>query len=404
MKTQPVKGTRDFLPKEEAVRTKMREIIEKTYSSFGFSKISTPIIEDVENLLNSDGGENLKLIFKILKRGEKLEKVLENKDFNELADLGLRYDLTLPLARFYAQNKENLPNPFKAIQIDRVYRAERPQNGRMREFYQCDIDILGSNSLFCEVELIYVTMKALKNLGLKNLKVKINNRKLLSDLLLSFGFEEKDVNNVCIAFDKLDKIGTDGVIEEVKKLGNDVSTENFAKFLENKIGFNFDKFESKKEIDFVIEKVKEISNGEIDIEFDCSLVRGQSYYTGCVFEIFSTDFGSAVCGGGRYDNMIGKFIKSNVPAVGFSIGFERIFALLNNLETHFEIKPKIAIIYDENNFAEKFKLVEDFRQNYDCCLFENPNKLGKLLNKLETQGYCGFVGLNATEIKFFDKN
>ena len=148
MKTQAVKGTKDFLPKEENLRTKMRSIIEKTYESYGFNKISTPIIEDIENLMSSDGGENLKLIFKILKRGEKFEKAIESKDFSNLADLGLRYDLTLPLARFYAQNKENLPNPFKSIQIDRVYRAERPQNGRMREFYQCDIDIVVNTILF----------------------------------------------------------------------------------------------------------------------------------------------------------------------------------------------------------------------------------------------------------------
>lgn len=404
MKTQPVKGTRDFLPHQEALRTKMREIIEKTYTSFGFNKISTPIIEDAENLFNSDGGENLKLIFKILKRGEKLEKVLENNDFNNLADMGLRYDLTLPLARFYALNKENLPKPFKAIQIDRVYRAERPQNGRMREFYQCDIDILGSNSLLCEVELIYVTMKALENLGLNNLKVKINNRKLLSDLILDFGFSNEQIEAVCIAFDKLDKIGIEGVIEEVKKLENNDATQNFEKFLKNKESFDFDKFESKKDVDFVIKKVKEISDNKIDIMFDSSLVRGQSYYTGCVFEISSEDLNISVGGGGRYDKMVGKFIGTDVPAVGFSIGFERIFGLLENDAKNFDFKPKIAIIFDENTFNEKFKLLLNLQENYDCCLFENPKKLGKFLDKLENQNFSGFVPVLSNEIKFFDKN
>lgn len=403
MKTQAVKGTKDFLPKEEELRTKMREIIEKTYKNFGFNKISTPIIEDIENLMNSNGGENLKLIFKILKRGEKFEKSVENKDFNNLADLGLRYDLTLPLARFYSQNKENLPKPFKSIQIDRVYRAERPQNGRMREFYQCDIDILGSDSLFSEVELVVVTMKALENLGLKNLKIKINSRKLLKELLLSFGYLESEIEEVCIIFDKIDKIGKEKVEEVLNaNVDNESANKNFIKFLDNRDCFNFDAFEGKKDVDFVCEKVKQI-NSNINIEFDSSLVRGQSYYTGCVFEIYSLDYSSAVGGGGRYDGLIQKFTSNIVPAVGLSIGFERIFGLLEKADIKFEEKPKIAIFFEPQNYCEKFKLMQSLQSSFDCSLFENPKKLGNFLSKLEELNYVGFVGTKTEEIKYFEK-
>ena len=405
MKAQPVKGTKDFLPQEESIRTKMREIIEKTYTSFGFNKISTPIIEDIENLNNSDGGDNLKLIFKILKRGDKLEKALNISDFNHLADLGLRYDLTLPLARFYSQNAENLPKPFKSIQIDRVYRAERPQNGRMREFYQCDIDILGSESLLCEVELIYVTMKALENLGLTNLTVKINSRKLLKELLLSFGYHENEIDEVCICFDKLDKIGKQNVLEELNdKINNKEANNKFGEFLSNKQDFDYSILESKSDVDFVMQKVEEISGGKIKTEFDISLVRGQSYYTGCVFEIYSKELGFAVGGGGRYDEMIKKFCGNGVPAVGFSIGFERIYALLLDSKTNFDLKPKIAILFEKENFYERFKILENFQKKYDCCLFQNPKKLSKLLEKLERLGYIGFVGTNNDSIKFFENH
>ncbi|MGN1208530.1 MAG: histidine--tRNA ligase [Christensenellales bacterium] len=402
MKTQPVKGTRDFLPKEEALRNKMKEIIEQTYTKFGYNRISTPILEDIENLQSSEGGENLKLIFKILKRGEKLDKAIKSADFENIADLGLRYDLTVPLTRFYAQNKENLPKPFKAIQIDRAYRAERPQNGRMREFYQCDIDVLGNSSLFCEVELIYVTSKALENLGLKNFVIKINSRKLLNEVLLSFGYENSELEKVCIIFDKLDKIGAEKVLAELdESVENKEANKKFASFLCEKNNFDFDRFEGKKDIDFVMQKVKEISAGSVNIEFDSSLVRGQSYYTGCVFEIYSTDFNSALGGGGRYDNMVKKFIGEDVPAVGFSIGFERIFSLLCEQKNCFETRKKIAVLFDETNYAQKFKLSEKLRENYDCDMIENPKKLGKLLSRLETFGFVGFVGMNENEIKFF---
>ena len=396
MKTTPVKGTKDFLPNEQELRDYIKNVIENTYKSFGFNKISTPILEDITNLKNSEGGENLKLIFEVLKRGDKFDKALECKDYENLSDLGLRYDLTLPLTRFYADNKENLPKPFKVIQIDKVYRADRPQQGRMREFYQCDIDIIGSNSLNSEVELIYVTVKALENLGLTDLVVKINNRKLLNEILLSFGYNKEELNSVCIVFDKLDKLSFENLVNELNaKIKNEVANKNFIKFLENK-EIDYSNFESKKEIDYIINKVKQL-NENINIEFDISLVRGQSYYTGTVFEIKSKNFNGSVAGGGRYDNLIGKFINEDVPAVGFSIGFERICSLLNNLKL--KTKEKVAVFYNEENFIEKFKFAETLQQNFNVSLFLEPKKFGKFLDKLTLQGFNYFVGTMNEELK-----
>lgn len=399
MKKQAVKGTRDFLPWEEAKREEIKNIIEKTYQSFGYNKISTPILEDIENLTNSDGGENLKLIFKILKRGEKFSKAIENADFDNLSDFGLRYDLTLPLSRYYSQNKEFLPKPFKALQIDRVYRAERPQKDRLREFCQCDIDILGSDSLLCEVELIIVTMKALENLGLKNLVVAINSRKLIRNLLTSFGYVGEEINQVCVIFDKIDKIGLDGIKEELSKIENKNANENFVEFLQNK-DFDFSNIDGFDDVSFVINNVKKI-NENINIQFSSSLVRGQNYYTGCVFEVYSNDLSCAIAGGGRYDGMVEKFCGEKIGCVGFSIGFERIFSLLEN--SNFNIKQKIAVLYEDENFVEKFAFSEKLRSEYDVCLVKNPKKLSTMLEKLEKLNYVGFVGVNSTEIKFFNK-
>lgn len=404
MKTTSVKGTKDFLPKELELREDVKNIIENTYKEYGYNKISTPIIEDIENLENSDGGDNIKLIFKILKRGDKLDASLEKNDYKNLADLGLRYDLTLPLTRFYAEHREKLPKPFKVIQIDRVYRADRPQKGRMREFIQCDIDVIGSDNYCTEVELILVTMKALQRLGLGDIEVKISSRKTLFDFLSKMGYSKDEITEVCICFDKLDKIGIDGVYAELcAGEFNKDANEKFYEFLKNK-QFDYNGLVDKENVDKIIEKVKKLSGDSVNINFDISLVRGQGYYTGTIFELYSKEFSQAVGGGGRYDNLIGKFIGENVPAVGFSIGFERICSILNekNLET--SKKEKIAVLYDEENFIDRFNFAESLRQNYIVSMFENPKKLGKMLDKLQEIGYVGFVSNNATNIKYFDNN
>ena len=219
MKISTVKGTNDYLPEQVALRDYLQSVILTTYEDAGFSRISTPAIEDIENLDKSDGGENLNLIFKILKRGDKLENALKSGEEKDLADMGLRYDLTLPLSRYYANNRSRLSLPAKCIQIDKVYRAERPQKGRLREFVQCDIDIIGSSSILCEVELIETTAKALLKIGMKDFTVKVNDRRILRAMLETMGFAEQDLDGVCIVFDKLDKVGVDGVRAELTEKG-----------------------------------------------------------------------------------------------------------------------------------------------------------------------------------------
>ncbi len=398
MKIPSVKGTYDWLPNEAKLRDYLQNSILKTYQSYGFQRIMTPSLEDAENLDKSEGGENLNLIFRILKRGDKLTSALEAKEYNDLSDIGLRYDLTLPLTRYYANNHAKLILPLKCIQIDKVYRAERPQKGRLREFVQCDIDILGSSSPLSEVELINTTTIALLNLGMTEFKVKINDRGLLRNLLTSMGFLEEQIDSVCITFDKLDKIGSKGVQEELTEKEFDAAAiENLAKLLEEapvsleRIKTICDS-EIVDRVASIIEMARELSGGRYEVVYDMSLVRGQGYYTGTVFEIESTKFKGAIAGGGRYDNMIGKFLNESLPAVGFSIGFERIFGILK--DNGYKIpdeKKRIALFYTDENFMSAMKTADSYREQYDVTMYERPKKFGKFLDKLQEQGLDGFV-------------
>ena len=408
MKITPVKGTADYLPNEVLIRDYLQNIILETYRSCGFERISTPIIEDIENLDKSDGGENLNLIFKIMKRGEKLEEALSTGNEKEIADMGLRYDLTLPLTRYYANNRAKLQNPFKVIQIDRVYRAERPQKGRMREFYQCDIDIIGSDSWTAEVELITTTAKALHNIGFTRFGIRINDRRLLKAIIMGAGFAENECDSVCISLDKLDKIGFDGVKAELIEKGFD--SANVEKLIES-IGttlFTLDDAEKLcGKLDCIdnLRKIMDAANSLADgfeVTYDMTLVRGQGYYTGTVFEISSPDFKGAIGGGGRYDNLIGKFLGESIPAVGFSIGFERLCAIL--LEQKYKIptqKKKFAVIYNDDNFIDALKYADTLRDEYDVALYQSVKKLGKLFAKLEESGFCGCRVMGQDEVKHF---
>lgn len=408
MKISPVKGTADYLPNEVLIRDYLQNSILETYRSCGFERISTPIIEDIENLDKSDGGENLNLIFKIMKRGEKLEEALSTGNEKEIADMGLRYDLTLPLTRYYANNRAKLQNPFKVIQIDRVYRAERPQKGRMREFYQCDIDIIGSDSWTAEVELITTTAKALHNIGFTRFGIRINDRRLLKAIIMGAGFAENECDSVCISLDKLDKIGFDGVKAELIEKGFD--SANVGKLIDS-IGttpFTLDDAEKLcGKLDCIdnLRKIMDAANSLADgfeVTYDMTLVRGQGYYTGTVFEISSPDFKGAIGGGGRYDNLIGKFLGESIPAVGFSIGFERLCAIL--LEQKYKIptqKKKFAVIYNDDNFIDALKYADTLRGEYDVALYQSVKKLGKLFAKLEESGFCGCRVMGQDEVKHF---
>lgn len=412
MKIKPVRGTNDYLPYEMQIRDYIESKILETYKMHGFEKIQAPVMESIENLDKSEGGDNLNLIFKIMQRGDKLKSAIDEGRYDELADMGLRYDLTLPLARYYANNKDKLLMPFKSIQIDRAFRAERPQKGRLREFMQCDIDILGSDSIACEIELIDTTAKALLNIGLDGFTIRLNDRRILRNVLSRAGFLDNELDGACIIFDKLDKIGIEGIKAELIEKGYGEDAVN--KFMEL-LGRMPLTFEDVKEycddmaalegIGLILKTIPELAGGAYDIRYDMSLVRGQGYYTGAVFEIESTQYGSSIGGGGRYDGLIGKFINDNVPAVGFSIGFERISSIL--IENGYKIPDErnlIAVIYNEGEIKEAILEGNRLREKYNIRLLSRPKKLGKLLDKLEAQGFSGYFAIWQAEegVKKFD--
>ncbi len=341
LKKKPVTGMRDILPVEMQVRDYVTNQIKETYKSFGFTQIETPCVEHIENLTSKQGGDNEKLIFKILKRGEKLN--LETaKEEADLVDGGLRYDLTLPLSRYYSNNAAQLPSPFKALQMGSVWRADRPQKGRFRQFVQCDIDILGDPSSLAEIELILATTTALGKICPDNaFTVRINDRGILKGMALHCGFAEEAMDQVFITLDKMDKIGLEGVEKELLEAGH--SEESVGKYTRLLADMG-DDAKAVRELGEILsdvlpksvtenlagimETVTEVAETEFKLAFDPTLVRGMSYYTGTIFEVSMEGFGGSVAGGGRYDKMIGKFTGVDTPACGFSIGFERIVTIL----------------------------------------------------------------------------
>lgn len=403
MKINALKGMKDILPSEQKMRDYVQGKILETYRASGFERISTPILEDSENLDKSDGGENLNLIFKVLKRGEKLSQSLseENPTEKTLSDMGLRYDLTLPLTRFYAANKNSLQNPFKVIQTDRVYRAERPQKGRLREFVQCDIDILGDSSPNAEIELIEVTAQAMLNIGFKDFTININDRKILRNMLLTMGFSEDSLDSVCITFDKMDKIGADGIESELKeKQFPENAIKNLVDFVKSDEEITLEKVALKcsdssiaDNLKYIIKNANEIAQNRYKIKYCPNLVRGQGYYTGAVFEIACEGFNGAVGGGGRYDNLVGKFIGQEIPAVGFSIGFERICSIL--LDQNYKIpgeKEKCVILYDDSvSFPQVLKDSETLKKDYIVSIIKKAKKMGPQYDMLEKQNYTKFA-------------
>ena len=341
LKKKPVTGMKDILPQEMQIRDYVLNQIKETYRGFGFSSIETPCVEHIENLLSKQGGDNEKLIFKVLKRGEKLNLEAAETE-NDLADSGLRYDLTLPLSRYYSNNAANLPSPFKALQIGSVWRADRPQKGRYRQFVQCDIDIFGDATSQAEIELVLATTTALKKICPNNqFEVRINDRKILRAMAVYSGFPEEDIEKVFITVDKMDKIGVDGVRAELVE--NGYSEETADKYLElmGQVTNDADGVRRMGEIlsgvledgaaenlAEIMDTVMSVSGGGFGLKFDPTLVRGMGYYTGTIFEVAMEGFGGSVAGGGRYDKMVGRFTGMDTPACGFSIGFERIVGIL----------------------------------------------------------------------------
>ena len=419
---KPVTGMKDILPEEMRIRDYCISVIEKTYESFGFSHIETPGVEHIENLCSNQGGENEKLIFKVMKRGEKLN-LEEAKSENDLADSGLRYDLTLPLSRFYANNQATLPTPFKALQMGNVWRADRPQKGRFRQFMQCDIDILGEESNLAEIELVLATTTLLSKLGFSNFKVKINERRILKAMAAYAGFDEEKIDLVFVILDKMDKIGFDGVKEDLIANGFEAETVEKYMALFDEMGKNTDA-SSVANIDFLKEKLgdlldesvtenlKEIfasvnaaKTADFNLAFDPTLVRGMGYYTGTIFEIEMSELNCAVAGGGRYDKMIGKFTGNDTPACGFSIGFERIITIM--LDKGFKIpgeSEKIAFLVEKNikgeRMGEIIKEAAALRNEGKVVLIAKMNKNKKFQKEtLEKQGFTEFKSFYAEELK-----
>ena len=406
LKKKPVTGMKDMMPAEMEVRDYVIQMVKDTYRTFGFSSIETPCVEHIENLCSKQGGDNEKLIFKILKRGEKLK--LETAETEaDLVDGGLRYDLTVPLARYYANHANELPSPFKAMQIGNVWRADRPQRGRFRQFVQCDIDILGEPSNLAEIELILATTAMLGKLNFKNFTVCINDRNILKAMAAYSGFREEDYDEVFIILDKMDKIGAEGVANELNELGG-YTQENVDTYLAlfdeitgdiEGIRFCKEKLEGflnpaiADGMEMIISSVESAKEAEFKIKFDPTLVRGQSYYTGTIFEIRMDEFGGSVAGGGRYDKMIGKFTGQDTPACGFSIGFERIAMLL--LENGYECgnkKEKKAYLIEKNmpqeGILKVLTMAKEDRANGKQVLIVNMKKNKKFQkDQLIEEGY-----------------
>lgn len=401
----PMTGMKDILPKEMEIRDYLIALIKETYGSFGFKAIETPAVENIENLSSRQGGENEKLIFKILKRGARL-KLEEAKSEADLADGGLRYDLTVPLVRFYSNNSANLPSPFKALQIGPVWRADRPQKGRFRQFYQCDIDILGEPGNLAEIELILATAATMGRIGFSGFRIRINDRRILKAMAAYSGFPEEDYDTVFIILDKMDKIGPDGVGDELLKEGYAQECVDSCKKLfegirnaDDGLAYACDLIkeylepEVRENLQEIIDSVSGSKEYDFEVVFDPSLVRGMSYYTGTIFEIEVPEFGSSVGGGGRYDKMVGRFVGQDTPACGFSIGFERIVTIL--LDNGFEAPQRAdqtAFLIEKgirsDRLCEIIREAQKLRGEGRSVLTVRMNKNKKFQKEqLEKEGY-----------------
>jgi histidyl-tRNA synthetase len=376
----PPRGMRDFLPEDKRARDLVLSKIRETYSARGYQEIETPAVEDIAKLTSGQGGDNEKLAFRVMKRGAELDEALASS--GELADLGLRYDLTVPLTRYYATNRNSLPAVFKAIQTGPVWRAERPQKGRYRQFVQCDIDIIGDASGLAEIDLLTSSLAALDALGLSDAVIRVNHRSLLVALLNTLGVAEADHGSAMISIDKLDKIGADGVAAELE--------ERFG------VGAAFRTWISALDVSKIPSELQEIFTvvGASRLKYDPTLVRGMGYYTGPIFEIEHPGSGSSIGGGGRYDGMVGKWLGQDVPAVGISLGFERVMDLIS--PSLFEGSSESVVLVLEGDVLAKAVEIRDslIAQGYRVRLESRPKKLNNLLESMAANGFTHFAVLD----------
>jgi len=381
----PPRGMRDFLPAEKAKRESVLGVIRGVYRSFGFQEVETPALENLDRLTSGQGGDNEKLAYRVMKRGAELDSAIESlESSDQLADLGLRFDLTVPLTRFYATNRASLPSVFKAIQMGPVWRAERPQKGRYRQFIQCDIDIIGDDSVLAEIELLTASLAALDAIGLESSVIRVNHRLLLTEVLDGLGVAEADRSSAMIIIDKLDKIEISGVVTEL--------TERFGEGVGNSAKTWLEGI-STSSVPSVLEPLFEAVGSRL--RFDPTLVRGMGYYTGTIFEIELPGTGSAIGGGGRYDGMVGRWLGTDVPAVGISIGFERVVELVEG-----EATSSGVVLVLEDGSLDCIKKGLSFQKELIAKgslvrLEVRPKKLNILLDSLQSAGFSEFALVNS---------
>ena len=381
----PPRGMRDFLPAEKAKRESVLGVIRGVYRSFGFQEVETPALENLDRLTSGQGGDNEKLAYRVMKRGAELDSALESlESSDQLADLGLRFDLTVPLTRFYATNRASLPSVFKAIQMGPVWRAERPQKGRYRQFIQCDIDIIGDDSVLAEIELLTASLAALDAIGLESSVIRVNHRLLLAEVLDGLGIAEADRASAMIIIDKLDKIEISGVVTEL--------TERFGEAVGNSAKTWLEGI-STSSVPSVLEPLFEAVGSRL--RFDPTLVRGMGYYTGTIFEIELPGTGSAIGGGGRYDGMVGRWLGTDVPAVGISIGFERVVELVEGV-----VPSAGVVLVLEDGSLDCIKKGLSFQKELIAKgslvrLEVRPKKLNILLDSLQSAGFGEFALVNS---------
>ena len=420
----PPRGMRDFLPAEKARRESVLAVIRERYRAHGFDEIETPVMEEYSRLHAGIGGDNEKLAYNVLKRGLEADAIRGAADDPaSLTDLGLRYDLTVPLARFYATNRGQLPAVFRSIQIAPVWRAERPQKGRYRQFVQCDIDIIGDASARAEAELAVATLDTLDALGLEGGSIRINDRRVLDWMLDSFGFGVEERPGVLITIDKLDKIGPDGIVAELRERGaTSAAIDAFEAFLRRPMTLEYNPYgerQIRKALpadapDDIVAHLVGIGEavaaarasagteigadgiaGDIPLLFDPFLVRGMGYYTGTILELAHPSVDYSLGGGGRYDGMIGRFLGQDVPAVGFSIGFERIVDLVT--EQTDTAAPAVVLVHDRDvSEAELLALKAALvRQGSRVRLEHRTKNLKALLERAASDGYTAFATVAA---------
>ena len=395
----PPRGMRDFLPLEKTRRDQVLTTMRETYLGHGFPEIETPALEDLARLTSGQGGDNEKLAFRVMKRGAELESALASSQGEDnLADLGLRYDLTVPLTRYYATNRAKLPTVFKALQTGPVWRAERPQKGRYRQFVQCDIDIIGDASILAEIELLNASLDALTAIGLNDATIRVNHRVLLANLLEQLGVPESGKGSAMITIDKLDKIFAEGVVAELAEKFDSGVAERAAAWLSAIAG----NLPIPAELAEIFDAI-EARFGAGRLRFDPTLVRGMGYYTGTIFEIEHPESGSSIGGGGRYDGMVGRWLGTDAPAVGISIGFERAVDLV---EASVDNSKSLVLVLDSaipSVIGNALKVQQQaIEAGYRVRLEQRPKKLNLLLDSMAEQGFGSFAAVGEEFVNFSD--